>query len=366
MTEWIVTSSVLILAVVGLRFLLKGKLGLRLQYGLWALVLVRLLIPLSISSPISVMNLIPEPSLSEQAAWYTDYSPPDLTVQEVDTSLSATQQQVQLQQNQTVYHDESKDAKESTGTPATLQSVLIVLWAVGAVTVMGVLTGVNLHFYLRLRRSRKLLAVTEHHTPVYTTGCVETPCLFGLFRPAIYLTPDLTEEKTMAHVLTHELTHLRHKDHIWSALRCVCLVLHWYNPLVWIAASLSKQDAELACDAAVIGSLGEAQRTAYGQTLIEIACVKNSRAGLLIGATTMLTTKRSLKERISMIARKPKTAAITLIAVLLVSLVVVGCTFTGASHEPPVMTAAHFEENTAIYVYEKPGFGSDLPTGRAH
>lgn len=358
MTEWVVTGSLLTLSVILLRLCLKGRLSPALQYALWIPVLVRLLIPLSISSPISVMNLIPGSAPSDQTAWYADYSPQDLEVQLVDPAFTAPQQQAQPSHDQTVYENTTK--QESAQRPVTLKTALSILWAVGAVAVSGVLIGVNMHFSSRLRRSRKLLTVTDYHTPVYVTGCVETPCLFGLFRPRIYLTPELTGRKTMEHVLSHELTHLRHRDHIWSALRCVCLALHWYNPLVWIATSLSKQDGELACDAAVISQLGEAQRAAYGQTLIEIACVKNSRAGLLVSATTMLTTKKSLKERISMIVKKPQTKVVTLIAVLLVCLIVVGCTFTGASGEPPVMKAAHFEDNTAIYVYEKSGFGSDF------
>jgi len=357
MTEWIVTSSVLILVVIGLRFLLKGKISLRLQYGLWALVLVRLLVPLSISSPISVMNLFPEPSLSAQEVWHIDYSPPEVPL--ADPFLGATQQQVPSQQTQAALEQTIENSNEEAGTPVTLEAVLFWVWIAG-MGVMGlVLAGTNLHFSSRLRRSRRAVALQDCPLPVYVSGCVATPCLYGLFLPKIYLTPDF-EGQRLDHVLTHELTHWRQADHIWSVLRCLCLVLHWYNPLVWIAASLSKQDAELACDEAVLKRLGDTQRTAYGKTLIEMSCLKQNTSGLFIAATTMLTTKRSLKERIAMIARKPKTAVITLIAVFLISLVVVGCTFTGASDEPPVMTAVHFEETTAIYVYEKPGFGSDF------
>lgn len=364
MTEWIVTSGVLILVVVGLRLLLKGKISLRLQYGLWVLVLLRLLIPFSFDSRISVMNLLPEPEILEQSLSYTDYQLPDLAVPEIDPTLPAEQQQAQLQQNQAAFEQEIQAEKERTGTPVTVEAVLLWVWIAGMAVTFCVLTGTNLHFYARLRRSRVRLSCVDAPLPVYVTGCLQTPCLFGMLSPGIYLPSQLTGEQTLRHILTHELTHWRHKDHIWSVLRCICLVLHWYNPLVWIAASLSKQDAELACDEAVIEQLGEANRTAYGQTLIEMACVKRDAAGLLITATTMLTTKKSLKERISMIVRKPKTTIVTLICVLLIAAVAVGCTFTGASgeqsSEPPVMQACHFEEKNAIYVYEKPGFGSDF------
>ena len=151
----------------------------------------------------------------------------------------------------------------------------------------GCLLFCNAHFALRLKRSR-IKCDTAAPLPVYTSACVSTPCLFGLFRPKIYLTPNLTEDSTKAHVLTHELTHYRHKDHIWSTLRCLCLALHWYNPLVWVAASLSKKDGELACDEATIRILGEDQRADYGRTLIGMTQVKKDSKSLFITATTMV------------------------------------------------------------------------------
>ena len=73
----------------------------------------------------------------------------------------------------------------------------------------------------------------------------------------------LTDKTAQRHVLAHELTHYRHGDHLWSLLRCVAVTLHWYNPLVWLAAALSRRDAELACDEGTLHRLGEEERTAY-------------------------------------------------------------------------------------------------------
>jgi len=161
---------------------------------------------------------------------------------------------------------------------------------------------------------------------------VETPCLIGLFRPAIYVTPDAAAESgVLRHAVEHELTHLRHGDHIWSLLRGVCILIHWYNPLVWWAADLSRNDAELACDEATIKRIGEEERAEYGRTLIGMTCKK--RTAPLLAATTMTGSKNSIKERIMLIAKKPKTSFYTLIAVVLIAAVAVGCTFTGAKTE---------------------------------
>jgi len=349
-TEWIVTSSVLILVVLGLRFALKGKLRLRLQYGLWALVLIRLLIPLSIASPLSIMNFMPQPQVLDRTVGYRDYQLPDLAMPEIDPSLSPEEQQVQLEQNKIAFEQEIEAAKKQTGTPVTVEKVLLYLWICGMVVTGLLLTAANAHFAAKLRRSRQRLEMKSCPLPVYVSSCVETPCLYGPLLPKIYLTPSL-DGQHLDHVLIHELTHWRHGDHCWSLLRCMCLVLHWYNPLVWLAARVSRQDAELACDEAVIRQLGEEQRTAYGATLIRMSCIKRDATGLLIGATTMLTTKKSLKERITMIARKPKTALVTLICVLLIAAVAVGCTFTGAKQEPiKVAEGLSFQQDQLVYL----------------
>ena len=111
-------------------------------------------------------------------------------------------------------------------------------------------------------------------------------------------------------------------------------MLHWYNPLVWWAAALSGADAELACDEGTILRLGEQERADYGHTLLDMTCRK--RSNRLVAATMMTGGKRRMKERITLLVKKPKMATITLIAVSALALVAVGCTFTGSKEEVPV------------------------------
>ena len=102
----------------------------------------------------------------------------------------------------------------------------------------------------------------------------------------------------------------------------------WYNPLVWIAAQLARQDAELACDEGTIAVLGENERAAYGRTLITMTCAKH--ANVLSAATTMTDTPSAIKQRILMIAHQPRMAARTCAAALALAVVFAGCTFTGS------------------------------------
>ena len=335
MLEWAVTSSVLILAVLLLRQCLKGKVSLRLQYGLWALVLLRLLIPVSFgSTAVSVLNAVErvEDRVPAPAVSYIGGETPDLAPAEPDPSLPPAEQQTQYEQHLAQWQAELDAARAETGTPVTVGMVLMLLWAAGAALLGLWLVGVNLCFRRALVRSRKSLAVEGFPLPVYVTGAVPTPCLFGLVRPAVYVTPEAAADGTvLRHSLAHELTHFRHRDHLWAALRGLCLALHWYNPLVWLAAGLSRRDGELCCDEATVKRLGEGERAAYGRTLLAVTC--QGRADPLLTATSMTGSGKGIQERIVLLARRPKTAARSLALVVLVAAAAVGCTFTGAEED---------------------------------
>ena len=158
----------------------------------------------------------------------------------------------------------------------------------------------------------------------------------------------LRDETALRHALLHEQTHYRHGDHVWAVLRSVCLVLHWYNPLVWLAAALSRRDAELACDEGTLRRLGESERTAYGETLIRLTCSRK-KGELLLTATAMTGSQRSLRERIALIAKKPRMALYTLAAAVLVVAVAAGCTFAGRKGgDKPTELAFSYQGSEAV------------------
>ena len=329
MIEWVVSSCILILAVIALRYLLRGKISLRLQYALWLLVLARLLIPVSFgSTDISVMSVVEKaPAVQAMESvrevdtiWQADNG----SVQGLPAGAAADNAPLQIAPRTT-----SDDQFSRMSSALTLRKVLLPVWWCGAAVTLLVFLTANLCFAARLRKSRRSLAVESASLPVYVARERAVPCLFGLFRPAVYVTPEAAEDDTLLrHTVAHETTHFRQGDHVWALLRTVCLALHWWNPLVWWAAKLSRQDGELACDEATIRTLGEGERAAYGRTLIRMACGRG--ASPLLTATTMDGGKTSLHERIVLLAKKPRTAALAAIALVLAAALCVGCTFTGA------------------------------------
>ena len=329
--QWIVSSSVLILVVIALRYVLRGKLSLRMQYALWLLVLVRLLVPVSFgASDLSVMNAVPERAPTVQQGIYRQ----DIVGERNDAPANAGTVGVPAQSmNEAAPPNLVQNVTTATVTAPTVEKtdwarIAKTVWLAGAAALGLVFLAVNLRFGKKLRRSRERVEETDACLPVYESGETDTPCLFGVAKPSIYVTPDTrTEAETLRYALAHEQTHYRHGDNLWAVLRGVCLALHWYNPLVWWAAELSRRDAELACDEATIRRIGESERAAYGRTLIRMTCEK--RPALLVTATMMTDSGKGLKERISLLVKKPKTAAYTAVAVLLIAGLSVACTFTG-------------------------------------
>lgn len=331
MIEWVVSSCILILAVIALRYLLRGRISLRLQYVLWLLVLARLLLPVSFgSTDISVMSVVERAPVVQAAE----------SVRDVDVIWQAGNGTVQGHPiggavENTVVLAEPSAADAQFGhmeNALTLRKILLPVWRCGAAVTLLVFLSVNLRFAGRLRKSRRPLAVEGAALPVFVAEERAVPCLFGLLRPAIYVTQSTADDpELLRHTVAHETTHFRHGDHVWALLRAMCLALHWWNPLVWWAAKLSRQDGELACDEATIRALGETERAAYGRTLIRMACGRG--VSPLLTATAMDGGKTSLHERIVLLAKKPRTAALAAIALVLAAALCVGCTFTGAKKE---------------------------------
>lgn len=327
MTDWIVTSSVLIAAVLALRTALKGRISLRLQYALWLLVLVRLLVPVNpLSSSLSVMNALPPDAVSHVTTASVNPVPPDTVSSsepEFHTAVLAGPSAASAAQS--IAQSDAHSAPK-----LTLKTALLAVWLAGVLAVTAGLLVSNLLFARRLRRVRRPFPAEGMKLPVYLAEGLPSPCLFGLVRPAIYLTPEAVATETrLRQILTHEETHFRHGDPWWSLLRGMALALHWYNPLVWLAAIVSRRDAELCCDEDTVRRLGEEQRIEYGRTLLSMVSPRQNPAGLFSCATTMTSRKQGLRERITLLAKRPKTAAAAAVCLLLAVCVSAGCTFTG-------------------------------------
>lgn len=346
--QWFVTSSVLILAVLILRRLLGGRISPRVKYALWAVVLVRLLVPVSPFPSVFSLTAALEPveqNLDQRMDRQMVYAIPTQVYPTSPGTLEPGEAPIIDRTEHSwagdpTYYSGGVVIDQESATHyyfmMPLDELLLLAWGAGAAVLALVLLGSNLRFFRTLRKKRLSLELSGCPRPVYAVEGLSSPCLFGLFRPCIYLTPDLAADSPFrAHVLAHELTHYRQKDHLWSALRCVALALHWYNPLVWLAVFLSKRDGELSCDAGAVKTLGEEERIPYGRTLVSLVARRSRCAGdLLSCSTSMAEGKGSIQARITQLVKRPETKKTALFAAVALAALAVVFTFGSSQSQP--------------------------------
>lgn len=228
------------------------------------------------------------------------------------------------------------------------------LWLTG-------MAGILIYAAIRNARLARFLHRTRRPFAdgVYVAPALPSSCLFGVIRPTVYITEAVAADpQALQHVLAHEQAHRRHGDHIWNLLRIGVLALHWYNPLVWWACALSKRDAEMAADSSAIATLAPEERFSYGETLLNMLDCAAARDTWFSCSTTMITTKRALRERIEAIVKNAHTALSMAALVLLMAIAVVGCTFTGAKEEADSQADTSTEETTP-YISPNTPYGAE-------
>ena len=357
MKEVLITSSVLILALLALRGIFRRSLSRRVQYALWGLVALRLLVPVNLPAAQHSVLTAAEPVRTA----ITERMETPHTLQPRQTAPSAPEAVTPAPGGGTTPGttpgtNHGADPVTTPATPVTpvtepdadpvtpatsagtedtaafrftTAQALTALWLTGAAAMALWFLIANLRFARFLRRNRKPLVRPDCPLPVYAVEGIPSPCLAGLFRPAVYLTPAVAgDARRERHVLAHELTHARHLDPLWSLIRCLCLTVYWFDPLVWIAAHASRSDCELACDEGALRRLGEGERIPYGETLLSLIPV--GRSDPMLSATTMTAGKRQLRERIRRIASGSRPAAMAVFAVLCAVSILCAATFTGA------------------------------------
>ena len=194
------------------------------------------------------------------------------------------------------------------GAEVILENILFGIW-LGGVTVV-LLYG--LFSWLRLRRKTALAVKLEEG--VYESDRIGSAFLLSFFRPRIYLPAGLTSEERIL-VLTHEKTHKRRQDSRVKLLAWLVCVVHWFNPLLWLAFILLARDMEMACDEQVLEQLGTEEKKRYSTFLLKL-----SAPGTLLTGTPVAFGENSVKSRIKNILRYKKTrAGIAAAAVALVA-----------------------------------------------
>ena len=295
-------ASIAILLMMILRKCLRRQLGNgALCFG-WLLVALRLLLPITLPNPL--INGIRSPFAA------------DLAIRPIAGQVKVRLTDALGQAGSLLYRAKlikpANLAYQLTWEVenASLSISLAKIYAVGVIVILVWTLYCNARFRLRLRADRidpiygrlreqyEALCAERHIklVPVYFVDPLPSACLVGVLRPYIAL-PLTASPQDAIHVLTHEVCHIKNGDHWWNAVRLLCVALHWFNPLVWLAASMSRTDGELRCDDRVTGPMDSAGRKAYANVLV-LAAARRNAPGMAVLATGMTMTGRKLKTRI--------------------------------------------------------------------
>ena len=306
MLREVLTVSALILVVLLVRAIFKNRVPKRMVYTLWLVVLVKLCLPGTLVS-------LPVLPAEEAAAPVQRVELPAQPLPAQQPAQAVAQPQTPVQQPVSP----AQEAAEAPAKPLTAMQIFQIVWAGGSALLGFWLFGTWLVFTVRLHKSRRFLG-RHGRTRIYISSTVKSPCLAGLI-PAVYLTEDVLQTDSTELILRHELTHLRHLDHLWSFCRTAAVIAYWWNPFIWLAAILSKRDAELACDEAVAAGLSDAQRLAYARAILAQAPRK---------AMALSLAGPPVRERILFLTKKQRTSVLCVILVLLLIVSAAGCSIT--------------------------------------
>ena len=270
------TASVVILAVLAVRLLLRRAPKV-FSYALWAVVLFRLLCPVSVTSAVSLLGALGAPAQERSAVTsVVEYVPADIVRNMAPAVTPLPQEPFPAEPGENII-SAAPSVTQPDAAPASPLSgpvaVLTLTWLMG----IALLLLYSVISLLRLRR--RLVGAVRLEDNIYLADYIPSPFVMGLFRPKIYLPSTLTETER-GYILRHEQYHLRRRDHVVKLLSFLALCVHWFNPLVWAAFILAGKDMEMSCDEAVVRELGEDIRADYSASLLSLATGRRIVAGM--------------------------------------------------------------------------------------
>ena len=306
------TASIVILFVICVRQFLKGAPKI-FSYALWGIVLLRLLVPVSIESSVSV---VPERTEFSSMVDVNDVLPSieweDARSREIRENTPPGQPMV------------------LTGTSVDPQVYLSFIWLAG----MVFLTVRSLLSYLGLRKRVKVSI--PFRKEIYIADDIDTPFVMGFLRPKIYL-PGTLDPSEREYIIAHERHHIRRGDHIFKALAFLALTIHWFNPFVWAAFVLAGRDMEMSCDEAVIRKLGEDVRAEYSASLLNLATGQRLFAG-----TPLAFGEGDPTGRVRNLAKWKKPAFWVILICLIVCVILAVCLLTDPEMPFPTVFEQYF------------------------
>lgn len=328
------SGTVLALIIFAVKPLIRHKLPKSIQYYLWLVVLLRLILPFSLEG--SIMNNIfyNEQNSTGIAAKGIGLSENYAGSNEGNSSI------LPYVGERTAKGAYNYDTDHSRYFKDLFSQYALYLWLLGVIIILAA----NLTGYARFSRQLKKSSspasdeqnrILAHmlngrrNVRLARNSFVATPMLKGIIKPCIIIPDSEYEEGQLRNILLHELSHLRRFDIVVKWLTMLAASIHWFNPFIHFIKREIDCACELACDELVIKNLNPAEKQAYGDTLISVAAERKYPVGVL--QATMCEEKTNLKERLTAIINYNKGSRLIIaISVMLLAAAVIGAVVLGA------------------------------------
>lgn len=330
------TVSLAALVPLILRRLMKKRYPARMVCVVWAILALRLLIPVQLTLPQAPVQVMPRTSYVVQSD-QTAFRQAGLPVMQTPARwVTGTQAQTL--------------SAADTGTVKTVDitDILLTLWLAGVIACV-LWQGIG---YYRLIRSLKGTSrsveradlhtilqeqcadlVIDREIPLRVSSAADCPMLAGFIHPTLYLPDERISRTDAAFIFRHELTHYKHGDLWLKLLLLAARCLHWFNPLVHLIARFAQEDIEAACDDAVVRGHDGAYRRAYGETILRSAIAQSQKRKALVSCfgDDKKTLMRRFEGLFDKSVKKRGVALVVMIALLVGSL---GCVVAVGEKKP--------------------------------
>ncbi len=310
---------------------------------LWVLVAVRLVLPFSLQSPVSL-----------QAA----QSPVTAALYELPQTQEAAQKTDEVLSGGSAEPVAPLPPVESVTAqpvpaikPVMTVSLLAAIWLAGVVMMLTYMLVSYLGIYRRVRTAVRL------EDNVYRCGSWGTPFVLGLLRPRIYV-PEGMDDAALPQVLAHERCHIRRGDHLVKPLAFLLLALHWFNPVLWAAYVLLGRDMENACDERVLRGVDGAGRAAYSRALV--ACAVRQRPAAVC---PLAFGEVAVQERVKNAMNGKKPAVWAAVLLVIAAAVIAVCFLTSPDRQEEPVPSGDWNAET-LYAMRTPYVGDPSAVGR--
>ncbi len=331
----LVQSSVLIAVLLLADLVLRRKVRAVFRYWLWMLVLAKLILPTSLSSPVSVGHLVGNELQSVKISMPQNATAP-LATEAV--SVETVNREITMPQTSAI--EPAAVQPKIIATPVTWQGVVFLIW-LAVVMVMGLLLLQRAIFVCGLVAQAKEANSSMNDTLKSCCGQMKmkrtiglkvsanavSPAVCGLFRPVILVPENLGSSLGAGHlrtVLLHELSHIKRGDLWVNLVQTILQIVYFYNPLLWLANAVIRRIREQAVDEMVLVAIGDNAHQ-YPQTLVDVAKLAFRRPALSLRLIGVVESKSALAGRIKHILNRPIPKSAKLGMLGLAVIVFIGC-----------------------------------------